>query len=352
MSKKEGLRMNKTLLLGLILLVSFGLFGCTFLQNNSNTAPISTLQQNTSQNQTVSIIVSPQQNQTAQPNETQVLPSDNQSALPMNIPEYTYDPSRPMGVYFLNLGGPALQGNAAVLIKGDFVMLIDAGPVENASTVIDFLHAHNIHRINVFVSTSQDPRNYGGITAISHAFPIQVVWTGDKTDPNYSAVINAVESSDYQNVSVQQGYTNNYDGVKFTILNPSTPRFPDVNNDAVVLRMDDENFSLLYTSNIQTGARDQLLNTQLDLMKVKVMTAPYYGTGTGTSGSNLFLTETMPQTMIITGSSDDSSGNGGSRAPFLRQLTQYGIAAYETYSMGNLVVSTDGINYSVNQSNP
>jgi len=114
-----------------------------------------------------------------------------------------------------------------------------------------------------------------------------------------------------------------------------------------VIRVTERNFSMLITSNIQKGAQDKLVNEQPSKTKVDVMSAPYYGVGSGTSGIGIFLITAEPDHMVISGSSDDSPENGGSREPFIRLMDQYGIEYYENYKGGTVRISNDGLNYSV-----
>ncbi|MFZ5500454.1 MAG: hypothetical protein ACOY58_00885, partial [Candidatus Micrarchaeota archaeon] len=76
-----------------------------------------------------------------------------------------------------------------------------------------------------------------------------------------------------------------------------------------------------------------------------VMQAPYYGVGVGTSTIGLLLLAVEPEDVIITGSSDESAANGGSRDPFKRLMDQYGIAWYESYRDSGLKVTSDGTDY-------
>jgi beta-lactamase superfamily II metal-dependent hydrolase len=106
---------------------------------------------------------------------------------------------------------------------------------------------------------------------------------------------------------------------------------------------------MLFTSNIQTGARDKLLNEQLDkLTNATVMTAPYYGLGSGTSNIQLFLTKTKPNEIVICGSSDDSEAQGGSRSAFKNLLVLYNIPYTETYVNGTVRILYDGNSYVIN----
>jgi len=296
----------------------------------------------------VNIIVQTQTNQTMGQNITAQPPEENVSVA--NVTLYEYNPNQTFAVYFLYVGGPGLHGNAVLIRKGGLSVLVDAGPAENAGKVLDFLRSHEVHRLDVIVSTNADPRNYGGIGAVADAFPVQEFWwTGEAYgDQAYSALAQRMTNATKRVRIVERGFTQDLNGMEFRALNPpTTQRFEDVNNDAAVFRVSDRNFTLLLTSGIQTGAQGRLLNDEKENIQTQVMQAPYYGVGSGTSNIGIFLITAKPKDMIISGSGDESPANGGSREPFKRLMKQYGIAYYENYVNGTLRISSDGSSYAI-----
>ena len=119
------------------------------------------------------------------------------------------------------------------------------------------------------------------------------------------------------------------------------------NNDAIVLRVTDRNFSILLTSGIQTGAQGKLISEKRNLIRADIIQAPYYGVGAGTSSIGLFLITAKPKTMIITGGSDETAANGGSRDPYKRLMLEHNITWYETYVNGTVRIVSTGQNYSI-----
>lgn len=299
-------------------------------------------------NPPVSIIVGEQKNQTIGKNVT-----DEPPPPPPPEPEglqYEYNPDQMFGVYFIDVGGPGLQGDAILVKKGDLDVLIDAGPVEKSSKVIDFLNARGVDDIEVLVSTAGDPRRYGGMDAVADTFTVEEFWWNDDSlgDANYSAVAGRMSEHATDTRRVEDGFSTDLNGMNFTAINPpAVQRFDDVNNDAIVFRIVDRNVSFLLTSDIQTGAQGKLLNTRVNETKVTIMQAPYYGVGAGTSNIGVFLITSKPQKIIISGSSDESAVNGGSREPFKRLMGQYGIPYYENYVNGSIRVSSDGQTYTI-----
>lgn len=327
------------------------LFGCGGQQPPANQT---TPQQNTSNpaNNTkpVTIIIGEQTNQTQEQNKT--LEQNETPPVPVNLSvQYTYEPNDQIVIYFIDVGDVGLQGDAILVKKGDFNMLIDAGPAEKAGQVVDFLKSKGVENIAILVSTTADPRRYGGINAVADNFEIQKYWWSgnDFNDPAYAAIATRMANNSKGVEVVDEGYTASYDGINLTVLNPTGTGFSDVNNDAVVMRLDDRNFSMLFTSDIQTGGQGRLVDDEANLIKTRVMEAPYYGVGNGIAKIGIMLNAIKPETMIITGSADESPANGGSRLALwkLMNLSQYNITAYDNYDNGTLRMASDGQVYTI-----
>lgn len=312
------------------------LFGCIGGEQPNPT-------QNESKNITppVKIIVGEQQNQTGTKNLTEETPSENQT----KGADYFYNPDQIFGIFFMDIAENGSQTDAILVKKGDLDILIDAGSKEKGGKVVDFLHAHGVDDIEVLISTSADPQRYGGIEAVAENFGIEEFWwSGDGSNSEY---VKIVEQMGEKARIVKDGFSTNLNGMKFDLINPPQKPFGDFNNDAIVTRITDRNFSILLTSGIQTGAQGLLTNQKANQIKNQIITAPYYGVGAGTSNIGIFLITAKPQVMIITGSSDDSAKNGGSREPYKKLMKQYGIKWYETYVNGTIRVSSDGMTYDI-----
>lgn len=344
MSEAEIIRERMRFILGVI--AAMLLFGCL-----GGEPPANQTNQTNESNQTkpppVTIIVGNQSNQTTTQNKT------NETTAPPPPPEkkvdYEYDPDAIAGVFFFDVGSPTVHGSSILIRKGDLDVLFDAGPADKGSEVVDDLVARGVDDIDVLVSTSADPRRYGGLEAVAEHFGVEEFWWSGETygDQDYAETVKKISEKAETERVVERGFSEELDGINFTVLNPPKVRFDDVNNDAIVTRIVDRNFSMLLLSNAQKGAHQKLVNEQQSLIKARVMEAPYYGTGEGTRDIGIFLITADPEWMIIEGSQDDSAPNGGDRDPFLALMEQYGIQWEETYDNGTVRVTTDGNDYTV-----
>ncbi|MBD3209774.1 hypothetical protein GF318_00135 [Candidatus Micrarchaeota archaeon] len=296
----------------------------------------------------VDIIIEGQENQTVEGNYTQEDegPGENVST----GMEFIYDPNQTIGMYFMDLGETGLHGDAVLIKKGDLDILVDAGSSQKSGEVIDFLRSRKVDDIELLISTTADPTRYGGMKPVAKNFEIEELWWSGLSygDLGYEDAISEVGKETKNTYEVREGHTAELNGITLEILNPpANDTFQDRDNDALVVRVSDRNFSALLTSNIKTGAQGELVNNKLEKIKTRIMEAPYYGTGRGTGSIGLFLIRAEPEVMIVTGSADDSAGNGGSREPFFRLLEQYEIPAYETYVNGSVRISSREEAYTV-----
>jgi beta-lactamase superfamily II metal-dependent hydrolase len=294
----------------------------------------------------ITLIVGTQTNQTINGNTTiSPAPEANQTE-----PVYENDTNATLGVYFIDVGSEGLHGSSILVKKGDMDVLIDAGPAQNVGNVVDLLDSLGVTDIDLLISTNADPRNYGGISTIASDFNVEDFWWNGETfnDSTYTSLVQGMANNPHGSQIVEQGNSTTLNGVTFDVISPSNTKFEDVNNDAIVLRVTDRNFSMLLTSNIESGAEGTLLSNQPGEIQTQVMQAPYYGVGAGTGGVfPAFLSKANPETVIITGSADESGDNGGSRDPFRALMREQNITWYETYVSGTLRITSDGTAYVV-----
>lgn len=328
----------------------FLLFGCTGPEDGGTTTPPAVNQTGGNQSGGVSVIVEPQQNITVTGNATQEQPPEQ----PPETQEASYadEPGLPLTAYFIYVGdnGLRLQGDAILIKKGDLDILVDAGPVETSARVVDFLKSREVDDIDVLILTNGDPQHYGGVPLVAGYFGIEEFWWAGGTtfaDQDYAAAVEAAASNATYVHEVGEGYSRTMNGIRLDVLNPPAERFSEVNNDAIVTKLTDRNFTMLLLSGVQTGAQGRLVTKHEKEITCDIMQAPYYGLGSGTSNIGIVLLKSEPEFIVISGGTDESAEAGGSRAPFIRYMDQYDIPWYANYVNGTIRVASDGQEYAV-----
>ena len=348
-----GCKYMKKIVIGICLMFLF--FGCIDLGGDTGpvtgngttivTPPVNDTAPPIVPNDTT-IIIDPQENQTVEQNYTPPTPP------PIKPPEgiqYTEAPDEKLAVYFIYVGDSIYKrhGDSILIRKGDLDILIDAGPAESGGKVLNFLQSRGIDDLDLVISTNADKEHYGGLSMVTNAYDVEELWWSGEAfgDQAYLSAVSGIKAKETK--IVDRGFNMTLNGIELKVLNPIQKRFADVNNDAIVLRLQDRNFSMLLLSGVQFGSQNEMINNIKKDMQVNVMQAPYYGLGAGTSGIGNFLTTAKPEVMVISGGPNESPESGGDRSPFRRLLDQHDIEYYENYIGGTVRVTTDGSTYAV-----
>ncbi len=297
-------------------------------------------------NRTVVVI----ENTTAQP-----APGGDPSSEPLTpdglpfTPGYTETPQDKFAIYFINVGMDELQGDAILIKKGDFDMLVDAGNTRSIGTVVNFLKGRGVDDLEVLVSTHADNEHYGGIAAISDEFAIEEFWWGGKLygDAEYDSIVRLLNDKNVTIKEVRRGDIERFNGIDVMVLNPSDSNsFGDRDNDAIVLKVTQEQFCLLLTSDILGGGQSELLNDPAISVRCNVMQVPFHGLGRGTTSIGPFLLRVAPRDVIFSGSiSDPAPDRKGTRYTMYDKLNSSGIKYYENYRSGTVRITSDGVTY-------
>jgi competence protein ComEC len=207
-------------------------------------------------------------------------------------------------VTFLDVG----QGESSVIEfpKGE-VMLIDGGKAEpdmGRMVVAPYLWSKGIKRIRYLVLSHPHPDHYGGLMYIIDNFKVDEIWlNGRKTEEAekfFTKIVerkvpyrilkrgNLLESRDYR-IYVLHPYDVFYAG-------SLRGDFSNQNNDSLVLKIQYNDISVLFTGDIETEAEENLIHLgkwlRSDIIKV-----PHHGGRT--SSTEEFLQMVRPKVAVI-----------------------------------------------------
>ena len=146
----------------------------------------------------VTIITTPQENQTVTPGNGVVENGEVPEEPVVREMNYTLDENANILLYFIHTGQPELvHGEAILLKKGDFDMLIDAGPAESSGIVVNFLESKQVDDIEGLLSTAADPMRYGGMEDVISSFEVEEFWWGGNcfTDSTYCGIVDSLSET-------------------------------------------------------------------------------------------------------------------------------------------------------------
>ncbi len=291
-------------------------------------------------------------------NQTNISVNTNQTEKPPVIePEqnktpgahFNETPSERFAVYFINVGDDSGNGDSIFIKRGDFDMLIDAGPTRNNGRVIDFLNRRGIDDIDILVSTNANEEEYGGMNAVLDTFTVEEFWWTGKSygDSTYEAIVKKASDKGALVKTVKRGDALILNGLNFQILNPKeTSTFSDPGNNAIVTKIINGDFCILLTADITSSASIDISNKQN--VTCSLLQLPNHGLGKGNINIDNFLLKVNPSYVFVSGGSYDPSPDGrGTRTPIFEKLNLRSIPYIENYKTGTIKIESDGVSYSI-----
>ena len=129
------------------------------------------------------------------------------------------NPSDLLTVHFINVG----EGDAILLVQGNYSMLVDGGSVEMGTTVFSYVREQGIERLDYIVATHPFTDHIGGLPDVLRRISVGNVLLPMiyHDTPTYNAFLIAVENSG-ANVAVPfAGHTFTLGNASVTILSPN-----------------------------------------------------------------------------------------------------------------------------------
>lgn len=244
-------------------------------------------------------------------------------------------------VHFINVG----QGDSILIDKGDFEILVDAGPRASANTVTNYIKPFVQGDLDVVVATHEHEDHIGGLPAVLAAYKVDKVIDNGRsaTSKIYEEYATAVAgegcehltSSSNQNITVALGGDAN-----FRVL-AMTGTYSDPNNNSVVSLLEYGTIKVLLTGDAEKAVEQQNLSSFPD---VNILKAGHHGSSTASSSE--FLAKTKPETVIISAATGNTY-----KHPHLAGLQRFAnvnAKAYGTFKSGNIIATIDGNNYTLN----
>lgn len=190
-------------------------------------------------------------------------------------------------ITFLDVG----QGLSIVVKTQHHTMLFDTGASYASGfslgdrVVTPFLKASGVKQIDKLIISHGDNDHIGGLESILENFEVKSILTS------------AGEKIKQQSQSCQSGQKWRWDGIDFEILNPNINHSLKGNNASCVLKISNENLSVLLSADIEKKAEKYLVKTLGNKLKSDVLLAPHHGSKT--SSSPAFLAAVDPKIVVI-----------------------------------------------------
>lgn len=233
-------------------------------------------------------------------------------------------------VYCLDVG----QGDSILITNNNKTMLIDASTNEMGSRVVKYLNDLGIKKIDYLVGTHPHEDHIGGLDNVIKNFDIGTIYMPNvvATTKTFEEVIDAISAKKLKVTSPKKGD-------KFTVGNAECEVMSirndkdDYNNCSIVIKMDFNNVSYLFTGDAEESVESSRKWPHIDVLKVGHH-------GSNTSSSKKFLEQIKPEVALISVGQGNTYGHPTQAT--LKRLSNIGAKIYRTDENGTILLIEKG----------
>lgn len=233
-------------------------------------------------------------------------------------------------VYCLDVG----QGDSILITNNNKTMLIDASTNEMGSRVVKYLNDLGIKKIDYLVGTHPHEDHIGGLDNVIKNFDIGTIYMPNVvvTTKTFEEVIDAISAKKLKVTSPKTGD-------KFTVGNAECEVMSirndkdDYNNCSIVIKMDFNNVSYLFTGDAEESVESSRKWPHIDVLKVGHH-------GSNTSSSKNFLDQIKPEVALISVGQGNTYGHPTQAT--LKRLSNIGAKIYRTDENGTILLIEKG----------
>ncbi len=242
-------------------------------------------------------------------------------------------------VHFIDVG----QGDAILIQSpGGENILIDGG--ERQAGIMRYLKKNKVKKLDVLVATHPHSDHIGGLIEVLQETRVKKVLANGQihTTKTYEEFLEAIDKSGAEFHEARRGDEIIVGNMTFKVLHPIQPFFEDMNNNSIALQLLYNKVSFLFTGDIDEEAEQSIISSANNLEST-ILNISHHASKK--ANSQAFLAAVSPEVAIYTAGKDNPYGHPHRETIF--KLKSMNIRIYGTDINGTIIISTDGVSYTV-----
>jgi len=244
-------------------------------------------------------------------------------------------------IHYIDVG----QGDAILLQQGTSNMLIDTGTNASTSSLVNYLKAQNIKKLDYLILTHPHEDHIGGADAVIKAFDIGTLFMtkATATTKTFKDVVTAIVNKGLKPTLPILGSSFKFGNASCIILSPNKSNGKDLNTSSIVVKVVYGTNKFLFMGDAQTSNEQDMIDKGYDL-SADVLKLGHHGSHTSTSLA--FLNKVNPKYAVI--SVGKGNDYGHPHQVVMARLKVKNIPVYRTDESGTIIATSDGINIKFN----
>jgi len=246
--------------------------------------------------------------------------------------------------HFIDVG----QGDAILIeLPDQEIMLIDGGKSSQEKHLLSYLNSLEIEKIDYLVGTHPHADHIGGLASVIKNYEIGKIYLPEvmHTSKTYENLLLTIKGKGKKiKKAVSELMIINKENLKIEILSPLDKGYSNLNNFSIVLKINFEQNSFLFTGDIEKEIERELIKSNYDLNSDLLKVSHH---GSNTSSSYDFLEKVSPKYAVISVGKDNNYGHPSNEVISL--LQNIGSKVFRTDQQGTIIAISDGKEIKINK---
>jgi len=247
-----------------------------------------------------------------------------------------------MRVHFINVG----QGDSILIQVNNKNMLIDAGPKDSKTQLMNYLSSLKIEKLDYVVATHPHEDHIGNMADVINNFQVVNFYSPkvESTTKTFEKMISALKYNNLK-INVIKADVNSIDlgdNTKVTVFSPNKDKYENLNNYSPIIKVEYKKNSFLLTGDAEKEVEKEVLSAGYNI-SADVLKFGHHGSSSSTSEE--FFKKVNPSIGVICVGKDNSYGHPHKET--LNLIKKNNIKVYRTDLDGNIVLVSDGENITI-----